>query len=60
MTLGEQLLNLTVEYHASVKSRDSRHDEYAGMGDPVGREPAEIAADYETLLRSTLSAELPG
>ncbi|GAC52387.1 hypothetical protein [Gordonia amicalis] len=49
--LGRRLLDLTLEYQASV---DSRRDEYAkfaqGLGQPVGREPADIAADYESAL----------
>lgn len=49
MTLGEQLLNLTVEYRASVTARDGWGDQFVG-GNPHGREPVEIAADYELAL----------
>lgn len=44
MTLGEKLLELSAEYHDSKAARE-------GWGEtntnPAGREPAEIAADYE-------------
>ena len=50
MTLGEKLLNLTAEYSRSVESR-----EY-GMGNPAGREPSVIAAEYEGALRELLSS----
>jgi hypothetical protein len=50
MTLGEKLLNLTVEYQAAVAARSEEWDEYGGK--PVGREPSEIAAEYEDALRA--------
>jgi hypothetical protein len=43
MTIGEQILRLSVEYTDSVAARDAA---FYG-GNPVGREPSEIAADYE-------------
>jgi hypothetical protein len=52
MTIGETLLNLTAEYHQSVVNRSP---EYAYLpGNPAGREAAEIAAEYETVLRGLL------
>lgn len=51
MTIGERLLNLTAEYNNSVESREHSH---LG-GNPIGREPKVIAADYETVLRELLS-----
>ena len=50
MTIGEQLLELADEYRASKEARSF------GMGKPAGREPKDIAADYETALRQLLSA----
>lgn len=52
MTLGEQLLNLTVEYQQSVDVRDSK---WGTEGAPAGREPSAIAADYEQIIRSLSS-----
>lgn len=53
MTTGEILLNLTIEYRESVESRSA----WAGYGGkPAGREPQEIAADYETALKALLTA----
>lgn len=58
MTLGEKLLNLTAEYHASL---EARNPEYAAFeGQPVGREPVAIAADYEAALRELLTSSLTG
>lgn len=50
MTIGEKLLNLTIEYSHSVEARAH------GMGTPAGREPAVIAADYEAGLRELLAS----
>lgn len=51
MSLGEKLLNLTVEYQQSVANREDGWP----LGTPVGREPSEIAADYEIVLKELLS-----
>lgn len=50
MTIGEQLLNLATEYQQAVQDRE------AGWGgNPSGREPVEIAADYEAAIRELLT-----
>lgn len=56
MTLGEQLLNLTVEYKAS---KESHEDGWPSMpGTPVGRRPEIIASEYEATLRELLAGEV--
>jgi len=53
MTLGERLLDLTVEYHTST---DTRNVEYQHMpGTPTGRDPKDIAVEYEAALRELLT-----
>lgn len=48
MTLGEQMLNLITEYQESMDNR-----KWTGEGMmPAGREPSEIAVDFEQALRS--------
>lgn len=48
MSIGEKLLNLTIEYAAAVEARDM----YAELpGVPRERTPAVIAAEYEAALR---------
>lgn len=49
MTIGERLLDLTVEYQAAKAARDDWGPQFGGK--PHGREPVEIAADYETALK---------
>ncbi|QDF17980.1 hypothetical protein SEA_CLARK_31 [Gordonia phage Clark] len=44
MSTGKLLLDLTIEYQAAL---DARRPEFTGIGTPVGRDPEEIAADYE-------------
>lgn len=50
MTIGEKLLDLSAEYN---RSKEVREDWDAA--NPVGREPQEIAADYEKALRELLA-----
>lgn len=53
MTVGEKLLALTLEYQRSV---ENRRPEYADIpGPPLGREPEEIGAEYEDVLRNFLT-----
>lgn len=54
MTRGERLLNLVIEYQQAKEARDSA-TEFGMAGEPVGREPAEIAGDYLSLLRALLA-----
>jgi len=51
MTLGEKLLNLTVEYRDSQEARASA---FAGSS-PAGREPSVIAAEYEAAITELLT-----
>lgn len=51
MTIGERLLELTAEYTAAKEARDHSH---LG-GNPHGRAPKDIAADYEAALKELLS-----
>ena len=52
MTIGEKLLNLTIEYQASLTAREWTH----ASGDaPAGREPSAIGAEYESTMRELLS-----
>lgn len=53
MTLGEQLLNLTLEYREVLENRKAA-EEYGSDPALVGREPATIASDYEDTLRKVL------
>lgn len=53
MSMGERLLELTEEYRLS---REARSGAFSDIGTPVGREPSEIAADYESALRELLSS----
>jgi hypothetical protein len=48
MTVGEKLLALSREYAESVSHREDGFVEYFGLT-PMGREPEEIAAEYEAL-----------
>ncbi|MBD0863973.1 hypothetical protein IA539_22640 [Gordonia sp. zg691] len=54
--LARKLLDLTLEYQTSI---DSRRDEYKiltqGVGEPAGRDPDDIASDYEATIRALLS-----
>jgi len=50
MTLGEKLLELTSEY------RDVK-DAAIFDGNPGGRKPSEIAAEYEETLRALLGVD---
>lgn len=50
MTDAEKLLNLTIEYQEAVANRA---DPY--LGDALGRQPKDIAADYADALRSVLA-----
>lgn len=50
MTIGERLLDLTAEYNRSKEVREDW-----GTDNPAGREPQEIAADYEKALRELLN-----
>lgn len=52
MTIGEKLLQLTVEYIAAIESNKSGH--------PVGdtRDPAVIAQDYEAALVDLMAESL--
>ncbi|UCZ89420.1 hypothetical protein [Gordonia sp. WA4-43] len=53
--LGRKLLDLTLEYQASI---DSRRDDYNSLprgAQPIGREPEDIASEYETTIRALLS-----
>lgn len=53
MSLGEKMLELTVEYKAA---KDSRADSWPSIpGTPVGRDLEAIAADYEAALRELLA-----
>lgn len=52
MNLGEKLLNLSLEYQQSKANRSADWDV---LGSPSGREPSEIAADYEAALRELLA-----
>lgn len=52
--LGRKLLDLTLEYQASI---DARRDDYKMISQgaqPVGREPDDIAAEYESTIRAML------
>ena len=49
MSLGETLLKLIVEHQQSAQNREF------GMGEPDGREPSVIAADFERELRNLLA-----
>lgn len=51
MTLGEKLLNLTIEYRKAVEL--PAYGDYA----PATRKPEEIAAEYEAELRAGLGLE---
>lgn len=53
MTLGEKLLDLSIEY---AESKTSRTD---GFGFPAGREPSVIAEEYAITLRSLLNQDAP-
>lgn len=53
MTLGEKLLKLTAEYQYSLETRSPSLDSYGG--DPLGRAPQEIAAEYEATLKQLLT-----
>ena len=48
MTIGEKLLDLTIEYQESKAARVSWNVYGAA---PAGREPADIAADYSAAMR---------
>jgi hypothetical protein len=48
--MGEKLLKLTVEYADSIEARS-----YPGES-PAGREPSEIAADYEAAIKELLAS----
>lgn len=48
MTLGEKLMQLTIEYQESTQNRTSWAD-YGG--EPAGREPSAIGVEYEETLR---------
>lgn len=50
-TPEERLLDLTIEYGDAMNSR--RFDAYGG--EPVGREPAVIAADFATAMREIVA-----
>ena len=52
MTIGERLLDLTLEYKDTLEVR-ALMDEIDGS--LLGREPAIIAAEYERVLRGLLS-----
>jgi len=51
MTTGEKLLNLTIEYQESLANRSGA---WGVDGKPAGREPSEIAADYEAAMRDLI------
>lgn len=53
MTLGEKLLDLSAEYQRAKAVRDGWDQQYGGA--LSGREPSEIAADYEAALRELLT-----
>lgn len=57
MTLGETLLNLTTEYQQAVTARDGW--DVLG-GEPGGREPSVIAAEYESTIRTLLLGDQSG
>lgn len=53
--LGRKLLDLTLEYQASI---DSRRDDYNSLppgAQSVGRDPEDIASEYETTIRALFS-----
>jgi hypothetical protein len=58
MTIGEKLLNLTVEYQAAVQLREDWGQQH-GEDDLAGRTPAVIAAEYEQVLKELLSVPAP-
>lgn len=58
MEFGKKLLDLTLEYKASVDARDPQWDRVAPGGTPVGREPADIAADYENVILNLLAPDV--
>jgi len=52
MTIGETLLDLTVEYQAAKE----RHEGWPSLpGTPAGRTPQVIAAEYAEALKELLS-----
>lgn len=54
MTLGEKLLKLNAEYLASTVAREE-WGIYGGEK-PSSREPSEIAADYEAIIRELVQS----
>lgn len=53
MNIGVELLNLVTEYQESVQSRSTTYSTVPGT--PTGREPSEIAADFEAQLRNLVN-----
>lgn len=49
--LGRKLLDLTLEYQESVDARRDDYKVFPQGGQPVGRDPDTIAAEYEAALR---------
>ncbi|UYL87787.1 hypothetical protein SEA_ONEDIRECTION_25 [Gordonia phage OneDirection] len=49
--LGRKLLDLTLEYQESVDARRDDYKMFAQGGQPAGRDPDTIAAEYEAALR---------
>lgn len=48
VSIGEQLLELTLEYR---EAQDARNYRYGDVGTPAGRDPKAIATDFEKLMR---------
>ncbi|AOE44307.1 hypothetical protein SEA_EYRE_27 [Gordonia phage Eyre] len=49
--LGRKLLDLTLEYQESIDARRDDYRMFAQGGQPAGRDPDTIAAEYEAALR---------
>ncbi|WP_301844411.1 hypothetical protein [Rhodococcus pyridinivorans] len=52
VSIGEQLLELTLEYR---EARDARSSHYGDVGTPTGRDPKVIGADFEKLMRELVN-----
>lgn len=55
MTMGEKLLQLTLEYQHATQTEEGHWDHLPGT--PVARTRQEIAADYEDTIRELLATE---
>lgn len=56
MTLGEKLLNLSIEYSDTLQARALTDEIDESL---IGRDPAVIAAEYEDALRELMNPVLP-